>query len=128
MPRRSCSVNVSEITLTLSSTCCVIRRFSLCRYCATRVSASGVSVTVSAPVADTPEALTRVAQYLQSENRLMTQQVLLNVKVISVTLTDQDRLGIDWNLVYKTLSGSFGVHLKNALQTESGGLAGSVGI
>lgn len=86
------------------------------------------AATGALTVTDTPEALTRVAQYLQSENRLMTQQVLLNVKVISVTLTDQDRLGIDWNLVYKTLSGSFGVHLKNALQTESGGLAGSVGI
>lgn len=79
-------------------------------------------------VTDTPEVLSRVERYLQSENHLMTQQVLLNVKVISVTLTDQDRLGIDWNLVYKTLSGRFGIHLKNAFQAESGGVSGSVGI
>ncbi len=86
------------------------------------------AATGALTVTDTPEALARVEQYLQSENRWMTQQVLLNVNVISVTLTDQDCLGIDWHLVYETLSGHFGIRLKKAFQTESGGMSGSVGI
>ncbi|MEZ1459349.1 PilN family type IVB pilus formation outer membrane protein, partial [Pseudomonas aeruginosa] len=54
-------------------------------------------------VTDRPEVLNRVQQLVNRENESITKQVLLNVNVLSVALTDKDQLGIDWNLVYKSL-------------------------
>lgn len=79
-------------------------------------------------VTDTPEVLSRIESYLNGENKNITKQVLLNVKVLSVTLTDKDNLGIDWSLVYKSLSGKYGVNLKNTFQADPSSVSGSVSI
>jgi len=79
-------------------------------------------------VTDTPEVLDRIDSYLNGENKNITRQVLLNVKVLSVTLTDKDSLGIDWGLVYKSLSGKYGINLKNAFQADPSSVSGSVSI
>ncbi|MDI3781591.1 PilN family type IVB pilus formation outer membrane protein, partial [Pseudomonas aeruginosa] len=62
-------------------------------------------------VTDRPEVLNRVQQLVNRENESITKQVLLNVNVLSVALTDKDQLGIDWNLVYKSLNNKWGIGL-----------------
>lgn len=79
-------------------------------------------------VTDTPETLSRIERYLENENKHLTKQVLLNVKVLSVTLSNKDSFGIDWNLVYKTVSGKFGATLKNAFDMVPGAVSSAINI
>lgn len=91
-----------------------------------RMSMSSSTGTMT--VTDTPEVLARVGDFLNGENSNITKQVLLNVKVLSVTLTDKDDLGIDWNLVYKAVNGKWGLGWKNVTQTDAAAVQGSVSI
>jgi type IVB pilus formation R64 PilN family outer membrane protein len=65
--------------------------------------------TGSISVTDTPDALDRVARFMDEQNRAMSRQVMINVTVLTVTLSDQDSYGIDWNAVYQTLGTRFGL-------------------
>jgi type IVB pilus formation R64 PilN family outer membrane protein len=65
--------------------------------------------TGSISVTDTPDALDRVARFMEEQNRAMSRQVMINVTVLTVTLSDQDSYGIDWNAVYQTLGTRFGL-------------------
>ncbi|WDD92561.1 PilN family type IVB pilus formation outer membrane protein [Burkholderia sp. FERM BP-3421] len=65
--------------------------------------------TGSISVTDTPDVLERVASFMNQQNLALSRQVLLNVTVLSVTLSAEDAYGIDWSVVYKTLSASFGI-------------------
>jgi type IVB pilus formation R64 PilN family outer membrane protein len=56
--------------------------------------------TGSVTVTDTPDVLDRMAQYIDHENRTITKQILLNIKVLAIELHDQHQLGINWNLLY----------------------------
>lgn len=47
-------------------------------------------------VTDTPDTLDRVARYIRHENQTITKQVLLNIKLLSVQLTQTDQIGINW--------------------------------
>lgn len=91
-----------------------------------RMSMSSSTGTMT--VTDTPEVLARVGDFLNGENSNITKQVLLNVKVLSVTLTDKDDLGIDWNLVYTAVNGKWGVGWKNVTQADAAAVQGSVSI
>ncbi|MDY7563434.1 PilN family type IVB pilus formation outer membrane protein [Pseudomonas sp. 5S4] len=80
-------------------------------------------------VTDRPEVLARVEAYLNKTNAEITRQVLFNVKVFEVTLTDTDQLGLNWQAVYKSLSGNFGFSLTNtAAGISTNAVAGSIGI
>jgi type IVB pilus formation R64 PilN family outer membrane protein len=57
-------------------------------------STGGVTVT------DTPAVLDHIAHYIDYENRTITKQVLLNIKVLAIELHDEHQLGINWNLLY----------------------------
>lgn len=48
-------------------------------------------------VTDTPDTLDRVARYIRHENQTITKQVLLNIKLLSVQLTQANQVGINWN-------------------------------
>lgn len=78
-------------------------------------SPSSGSITVT----DTAEALARVERFVSGENEALTKQVLFNIKILSVALRDSDGLGIDWTLVYKSLSGNFGLSLKNVTASSA---------
>lgn len=91
-----------------------------------RMSMSSSTGTMT--VTDTPEVLARVGDFLNGENSNITKQVLLNVKVLSVTLTDKDDLGIDWNLVYTAVNGKWGIGWKNVTQADAAAVQGSVSI
>ncbi|VXC24395.1 Type IVB pilus formation outer membrane protein, R64 PilN family [Pseudomonas sp. 8Z] len=80
-------------------------------------------------VTDRPEVLRRVAQIIKHESDSITTQVILNVKAVSVTLTDKDQLSVDWNLVYKSLSDDWGINLKNTVPgIDPSAISGSVSI
>lgn len=64
-------------------------------------------------ITDRPDVLDRVQTYLDTENERITKQILINIEVISVNLTDKDQYGIDWSLVYKSVSGTWGFGLNN---------------
>ena len=65
--------------------------------------------TGSITVVDTPDTLDRVAAYIENENKTLERQVVINVTVLSVSLTDSENYGINWNLVYTTLRQKYGV-------------------
>ncbi|QLG94692.1 PilN family type IVB pilus formation outer membrane protein [Pseudomonas yamanorum] len=80
-------------------------------------------------VSDRPEVLSTVAKYLNSINRSITRQVLFNVKVFEVSLTDRDQTGLDWTAVYKSLNNKWGFSLKNATTgISTGAVSGSLSI
>jgi type IVB pilus formation R64 PilN family outer membrane protein len=90
---------------------------------------SMASSTGTVTVTDRPEVLSRIGRYLDAENKKLTQQILLNVKVFSVTLTDKDSTGIDWNLAYKAASATTGFNLSNSFSgMDTGAVTGNVGV
>jgi type IVB pilus formation R64 PilN family outer membrane protein len=91
---------------------------------------SMASSTGTVTVTDRPEVLSRIGRYLDAENKKLTQQILLNVKVFSVTLTDKDSAGIDWNLAYKAASATTGFKMSNGFTTgmDTSAVTGNVGV
>ncbi|RIY41003.1 PilN family type IVB pilus formation outer membrane protein [Neopusillimonas maritima] len=87
------------------------------------ISPSTGTVTVT----DRPEVLDRIAAYLENENKRITRQVLLNVKVLAVTVNDTDSMGINWEAVYESLD-RYGVSLATGFPSAAGGASGSIGI
>ncbi|HFG6072226.1 TPA: PilN family type IVB pilus formation outer membrane protein [Salmonella enterica subsp. enterica serovar Hvittingfoss] len=63
------------------------------------------SSTAALTVTDTAQVLSRVSRYIDEQNKLLTTQVLLNVKVFSIDFTRKDQYAIDWNAVMKGSSG-----------------------
>lgn len=83
--------------------------------------------TGSISVTDTPDALERVGRFMEEQNRVMSRQVMINVTVLTVTLSDEDTYGINWNAVYQALGTSF--QLSNTFATAVTGaptLSGTV--
>lgn len=63
--------------------------------------------TGSISVTDTPDVLDRVARFMEEQNRVMSRQILVNVTVLSVTLSADDSYGINWGAVYQALGSRF---------------------
>lgn len=91
-----------------------------------RMSMSLSTGTVT--VTDTPDVLSRIDEFLELQNKTLMRQVLLNVKVLSVTLEDKDSLGIDWTLVYKSIGSELTGGLTNVFPIDPGASSGSIGI
>lgn len=78
-------------------------------------------------VTDTPRVLNAIGSYIEGRNTEMTRQVVLNVKIWSVTKKRQDQLGLDWDAIFR--SGSVGLSLGNAMAgTASSAMTGGVSI
>lgn len=71
------------------------------------VSPSLNTVTVRGNV----DALDAVKDYVDYQNKRLSKFVQFNVRVYSVTLNNSDGAGINWNAMYKTLSGKYGFKL-----------------
>ena len=86
-----------------------------------RISISPSTGTVT--VTDRPNVLERVKSYLDAENKRITRQVLLNVKVISVQTKNAHQMGLDWNMVYdnlKDMSANLGGSFAETIATVGG--------
>lgn len=79
-------------------------------------------------VTDTLEVLDRVAELVDQMNSSATTQVLLNIKVMTVQLTDSDEFGINWTTIYNNLSKNYGLGLTNTFATSADAVSGSVSI
>lgn len=89
-----------------------------------RISISASTGTVTAT--DRPDVLRRVKAYLESENKRLTRQVLLKVKVLSVSLSDSDSAGLNWDMAYKSVTQQLG--LASAISPVTGAASASMGI
>lgn len=73
--------------------------------------------TGSITVTDTPDVLDQVGKFMEAQNRSLSKQVLINVTVLAVDLSDDDSYGINWRAVYQALGTSFS--LANAFSTTA---------
>lgn len=87
------------------------------------LSASTGTLTVT----DTPSVLNSIAAYVEQQNRQMNRQVRLNVQVLSVSTSRKEQLGLDWNIVYKSLR-SAGASLNNVSGDIANATSASVSI
>ena len=76
------------------------------------------TITVTA----SPYTLQRVAQYVRSMNDKLSRQVAISVKVLQVTLSDEEQIGLNLNLVTNALSKHIGFDIATttALTAASG--------
>lgn len=65
--------------------------------------------TGSIAVTDTPDVLERVGEFMDQQNRVLSRQVLVNITVLSVTLSADDSYGINWTAVYQALGTRFNI-------------------
>ena len=71
------------------------------------VVASPATGTIT--VSDTPDRLARIEQFVEKENKALSRQVMVNVTVLAVTVSNNDNYGINWNLVYGDLERKYGI-------------------
>lgn len=79
------------------------------------------------PDSRTPSVLNSIAAYVEQQNRQMNRQVRLNVQVLSVSTSRKEQLGLDWNIVYKSLR-SAGASLNNVSGDIANATSASVSI
>lgn len=88
-----------------------------------RLAVSASTGTVS--VTDTPEVLDRIGELLDRENAQLTRQIIFHTKILSVSTDSNDEIGINWDLVYQSLSGKLGMQLNTPFEPASN--AGTLG-
>lgn len=74
-------------------------------------------------VTDTPDVLDRIARYLDQENRALTRRVRLVFEELTVALSEQAQVSLDWNLVFSGARLAAGLAVP-ALATEPAGRLG----
>ncbi|MGH8810049.1 MAG: PilN family type IVB pilus formation outer membrane protein, partial [Noviherbaspirillum sp.] len=89
-----------------------------------RVVASPATGAIT--VVDTPDKLERIASFIERENKALSRQVVINVTVLSVNLSDADEYGINWDLIYTGLKEKYGI--RNTVAATPGSTAFSAGI
>jgi type IVB pilus formation R64 PilN family outer membrane protein len=89
-----------------------------------KVVASPATGTMT--VVDTPDILDGIAEFVASENRALSRQVMINVTVLAVNISEGDSLGINWNLVYGDLMRNFGVRNTVAAQPNSNSFSAGI--
>lgn len=77
-------------------------------------------------VVDTPDILDRIATFVENENKALSRQVMINVTVLSVNLSDADEYGINWGLVYRGLQRKYGI--QNTVAASPNAIGFSAGI
>jgi type IVB pilus formation R64 PilN family outer membrane protein len=77
---------------------------------------------------DNSTVLGRIRKYVNRENIHLTKQILFQIRIVSVTLTDTDAFGISWNAVYETLSNKYGVKLSSAFSAPQNAITGTFSI
>jgi type IVB pilus formation R64 PilN family outer membrane protein len=87
----------------------------------TMLSESGkLSVTPATgtvTVTDVPPVLEKVEAFIKGQNKALTQQVTMNVRVLSVTLSEDDNYGINWKAMFESVNDfslSFNTGFSNA--------------
>ena len=79
-------------------------------------------------VTDRPDALRRIKAFLNSENKRITRQVVLNVKVLSVALNNTDSLGLNTSVLFQTLATKAGIATSFVGPSTTGGMTATAGV
>lgn len=82
-----------------------------------KVAVSPSTGTIS--VTDTPRVLERVAEFVREQNDALGRQVAVNVRVLSVEVSDSEDYGVNWDAVYKNLSSNVAFNLKTQMPVSS---------
>lgn len=91
-----------------------------------QVSASPSSGTIT--VTDSDDALRRIDHYLTPLNAQLEKQVLFNVDLVSVELTDTDALGWSMNALYQSLSQKYGFALASSFTAPADAVSSTFSI
>ncbi len=83
-----------------------------------RLSVTPATGTIA--VDDTPVVLDRVGKFIEEQNIALSRQVVINVRVLSVHLTNSKDYGINWDAVYKSVGSEVGVALANPFAGTDG--------
>jgi MSHA type pilus biogenesis protein MshL len=76
-------------------------------------------------VTDSPQVLDKIASYIDLVNAETNKQILVEVKILEVTLSRENTYGIDWNAIYKDLGSIKQLKLSSDFSAQnfaSGGL------
>lgn len=65
-------------------------------------------------VTDVPNVVRNIGEYLQDENSKLSKQVLFKVVIYTITSEVSDNAGIDWDIIFKSLSGKYGINLASS--------------
>lgn len=90
--------------------------------CVTSPSTGAITCT------DNADVLGRIHNYIEGENNNLTKQVLFQIRIVSVSLTDSDAFGISWSAVYQTLASKYGVKLSSAFAAPQNAVTGTLSI
>lgn len=71
-------------------------------------------------VTDTPAVVAAVEKFIEHQNQALSRQVVVNVRVLSIDMTDNNNYGINWDVVYKSLSNNFGMSLNSGVAAIQG--------
>jgi type IVB pilus formation R64 PilN family outer membrane protein len=75
--------------------------------------------TGTVTVTDTPSSLSKIESFIDQQNDALATQVVVNVRVLSVEISDEDNYGIDWDLAFKDIAGTYGITLSSAFDSVS---------
>ena len=89
-----------------------------------KVVASPATGTIT--VTDTPDTLDRIGAFIETENKTLSRQVVINVTVLAVVLSDADEYGINWDLVYNDLFRRYGIRNTVAASPSSVGFSAGI--
>ena len=83
----------------------------------TMLSPAGKLVVTSATgtitVEDTPMVLDRVGKFIEDQNKALSRQVVINVRVLAVDISKSEQYGINWDMVYQNVNRGLGLSLAN---------------
>lgn len=77
-------------------------------------------------VTDTPVILSEVEEYIEEQNKSLSRQVVVNVRVLSIDANQSNGYGVNWDAFYKNLSSNFGLSLTSNTPSITG--AGSLAL
>lgn len=91
----------------------------------TMLSPAGKLVVTAATgtitVEDTPMVLERVGKFIEDQNKALSRQVVINVRVLAVDMSQSEQYGVNWDLVYQNLNRGVSLTLANAVDPVVGG-------
>lgn len=74
-------------------------------------------------VTDTPASVSVIEKFMEKQNAALSQQVVVNVRVLSIDLNRGENYGINWDVVYNTMSKNFGFGFSSGTPAITGAAA-----
>ncbi|WP_434152239.1 PilN family type IVB pilus formation outer membrane protein (plasmid) [Methylocaldum gracile subsp. desertum] len=69
--------------------------------------------TGTVTITDTPQTVGQIENFIDETNRIMTKQVVVHYRVLTVDHNDSARLGINWTAVFNAMNKNYGVQLSS---------------